>query len=78
MKIAKWPKTFPPLTPDQAFISNDFMQYWHETLANHKRYTFLQQFNHRYPVKHAPSEFIHTLEIGAGSGNHIYYEKLSA
>jgi SAM-dependent methyltransferase len=78
MKIAKWPKTFPPLTLEQEFISHDFMKHWHETLANHARYSLIEQFNHRYPVKHSPVEFTHTLEIGAGIGGHIPYEKLSA
>ena len=30
--VSKWPKTFPPLTPEQKRISDDFMKYWHEVL----------------------------------------------
>lgn len=78
MKSAKWPKTFPPLTPEQEFISNDFMKYWHEILADHAQYSLLNQFNHCYPVKHVTNKFLNTLEIGAGIGGHLPYEKLSA
>ncbi|MCX7217344.1 MAG: class I SAM-dependent methyltransferase [Burkholderiales bacterium] len=72
----KWPKLFPPLTPAQAEISDDFMKYWHEVLP--KRYGIVDRFNHTYAVKAAPANFSRTLEIGAGNGEHLKYEKLSA
>jgi ubiquinone/menaquinone biosynthesis C-methylase UbiE len=77
MESIKWPKVFPPLTPEQQIISNDFMKHWHEILAKRSRYGLIEKFNHGYAVKHAPKNFLHTLEIGAGIGEHIKYEKLS-
>lgn len=71
----KWPKTFPSLSPEQQAISDDFMKYWHEVLP--RRYGIVDEFNHRYPVKIAPSNFLRTLEIGAGTGEHLIYEKLT-
>lgn len=73
---SKWPKTFPPLTPEQERIRDDFMHAWHEELP--KKYGVIERFNHGYVVKHAPSQFTRTLEIGAGIGEHLEYEKLTA
>ena len=70
-----WPKILPDLTPEQRRISDDFMQYWHEVLP--KRYGVVDDFNHKYPVKHAPQRFLRTLEIGAGLGEHLLYERLT-
>jgi len=71
----KWPKIFPPLTPEQREISDDFMKYWHEVLP--QRYGVVDRFNHQYVVKNAPKAFSRTLEIGAGSGEHLAYEALN-
>jgi SAM-dependent methyltransferase len=73
---SKWPKQFPPLTAEQERISNDFMRYWHEVLPN--RYGIVDEFNHRYAVRNAPPGFRRTLEIGAGIGEHLKYERLTA
>ncbi|MDB6032994.1 MAG: class SAM-dependent methyltransferase [Verrucomicrobiales bacterium] len=70
-----WPKTIPPLTPEQQQISDDFMRHWHEVLP--KKYGVVDDFNHGYPVRHAPGEFLTTLEIGAGLGEHLAYETLT-
>jgi SAM-dependent methyltransferase len=75
MAAPKWPKTFAPLTPDQERIRDDFMRAWHEELP--RRYGAIERFNHGYVVKHAPNAFVHTLEIGAGIGEHLTYEHLS-
>lgn len=75
MTTATWPKVVPPLTPEQRAISDDFMRYWHEVLP--RRYGIIEQFNHGYPVRHAPREFLTTLEIGAGLGTHLAHERLS-
>jgi SAM-dependent methyltransferase len=75
MNATRWPKRIPPLAPEQQRISNDFMKYWHEVLP--KRYGIVDHFNHRYPVKHAPRQFRGTLEIGAGLGEHLAYERLT-
>ncbi|MES2212647.1 MAG: class I SAM-dependent methyltransferase [Pseudomonadota bacterium] len=75
VKTSKWPKTFDALTEQQAQISDDFMKYWHTVLPN--KYGIVDKFNHEYPVIHAPKNFVTTLEIGAGIGEHLLYEKLT-
>lgn len=77
MELTKWPKNFPELTARQQEINHDFVKYWHEVLASRARYSLIEKFNHEYVVKQAPKEFSTTLEIGAGLGEHIEYEKLS-
>lgn len=71
----KWPKIFSELTEEQKWISNDFMYYWHTVLP--KKYTFIENFNNKYVIKNKPLNFTKTLEIGAGLGEHIFYETLS-
>jgi SAM-dependent methyltransferase len=71
-----WPKVFPELTPEQKQISDDFLKHWHKVLASKKQFTLIEKFNHTYPIKHAPKNFLTTLEIGAGLGEHLNYEKL--
>ncbi|MES3031009.1 MAG: methyltransferase domain-containing protein [Patescibacteria group bacterium] len=71
-----WPKIIPPLSLSQQEISDDFMRYWHEVLP--KRYGMLDGFNHSYSVRHAPKNFLKTLEIGAGLGTHLNYEHLTS
>ena len=72
---AKWPKVLPPLTPEQKQRSDAFMKLWHEVLP--QRYGLVERFNHRFPVRHSPAGFTTTLEIGAGLGEHLQYEKLT-
>lgn len=72
---AKWPKSLPPLTEEQKKISDDFMKLWHEVLPN--RYGIIEKFNHEFPVKYSQADFKTTLEIGAGLGEHLHYEKLT-
>jgi SAM-dependent methyltransferase len=71
----KWPKTFPPLTGEQEAIRDDFVRYWHEVLPTN--YRAIERFNHGYVVAHAPLSFRRTLEIGAGLGEHLAYERLT-
>lgn len=71
----KWPKILPPLTPEQRAISDDFMEYWLEILP--RRYGILDKFDHGYVVRTAGQCFLRSLEIGAGLGEHLVYEKLS-
>lgn len=73
--ISKWPKTFPPLSAEQERIRDDFVHAWHKELPN--KYGAIERFNHGYPVRRAPGGFVHTLEIGAGLGEHLAYERLS-
>lgn len=76
MKTSKWPKILAPITFAQEKISDDFMAHWLKLLDNRPYYSFIEKFNHNYVVKYAPKEFLTTLEIGAGLGNHLKYEKL--
>lgn len=76
MQTAKWPKVLPPLTPEQKRISDEFMKLWHQVLP--KRFGIVETFNHNFPVRHSQPNFVTTLEIGAGLGEHIHYEKLTA
>ncbi|MEY2411229.1 MAG: hypothetical protein QOF48_3899, partial [Verrucomicrobiota bacterium] len=73
--VAHWPKILPPLNDEQRRISDDFMKHWHEVLP--RKYGILDDFNHGYAVEHAPKTFLSTLEIGAGLGEHLAYEKLT-
>ena len=73
--LKKWPKIFPPLSEERQKINDDFVHYWHEVLP--KKYGFVDRFNHSYVVNHAPKNFKRTLEVGAGNGEHLKYEKLS-
>ncbi len=75
MTSQKWPKVLPELTEEQQRISDDFMKFWHEVLP--KSYGIVESFNHLYSVRNAPKGFHRTLEIGAGLGEHLLYEKLS-
>jgi hypothetical protein len=77
MPTSSWPKVLPPLTPAQQQRSDAFMRIWHEELAARPRYGLLERFNHRFPVRHSPPGFRTTLEIGAGLGEHLEYEKLT-
>jgi SAM-dependent methyltransferase len=77
MQTAKWPKILPPLTAEQKQISDDFMKRWHEELAGRSRYGLIETFNHNFPVKYSRPNFKTTLELGAGLGEHIHYEKLT-
>ena len=72
----KWPKVLPPLTEEQRRISDEFMKYWHYRLPN-AWFSVVEGFNHTFPVDYSGSDFLSTLEIGAGLGEHIKYEKLS-
>jgi SAM-dependent methyltransferase len=73
---SKWPKVLPALSPEQKRISDDFMKLWHEELP--RRFGVIEKFNHEFPVKHSRPGFRTTLEIGAGLGEHLHYEQLTA
>lgn len=74
-EFSKWPKILPPLTPEQQVISNDFMKLWHEILPG--KFSMIEEFNQNYAIKHAPHAFKRTIEIGAGLGEHLSFEKLT-
>ncbi len=77
MSAPAWPKVLPPLDPAQQKRSDAFMKLWHEELAGRPRYGLIEKFNHQFPVRHSPAGFRTTLEIGAGLGEHLVYEKLT-
>lgn len=72
---SKWPKKIAPLTPEQRLISDDFVKYWHEVLP--RRYGVVEKFNQLYPVRRSLKGFVRTLEIGAGTGEHLEFETLT-
>jgi ubiquinone/menaquinone biosynthesis C-methylase UbiE len=74
MNTSKWPKVLPPLTKEQQQISDDFMKHWLSVLP--QRFSMIERYNQGYPVKASPKNFRTTLEIGAGSGEHLLYETL--
>lgn len=71
----KWPKFFAELTEKQKWVHDDFVYYWHTILP--KKYRFIEKFNNNYVIKNKPLNFISTLEVGAGLGEHLAYETLS-
>ena len=42
------------------------------------RYGVVERFNHSFPVRHSRPGFRATIEIGAGLGEHLSHEQLSA
>ncbi len=72
-----WPRVLPELTTEQQVIRDDFMKHWHEVLGKSPTYEMVERFNHGYVVKHSPTDFVTTLEIGAGLGEHLRYESLN-
>jgi SAM-dependent methyltransferase len=75
--VSKWPKTQAPLAPEQQVVFDDFMKLWHEVMPQ-RSYGVIERFNHRFPVRHSRPGFRRTIEIGAGLGEHLRYERLSA
>jgi ubiquinone/menaquinone biosynthesis C-methylase UbiE len=71
----KWPKKMPTLTDEQIAIRNDFIEYWLTVLP--KRYGIIERYNHGYASNKGFFQGCKTLEIGAGIGEHLAYEKLA-
>jgi SAM-dependent methyltransferase len=63
------------MTSEQKRISDEFMKLWHQELPS--RFGFVENFNHSFPVKHSRPGFRASIEIGAGLGEHLHYEKLN-
>ncbi len=70
-----WPKVPPPLSAAESQAREEFMQLWHEQLPG--RYSALEDFNQGYVARLPHRSGIKTLEIGAGLGGHLPYERLS-
>jgi len=73
--MSVWPKVLPPLDPASRRIHDEFMRDWLEALPN--RYRIADRFNHRYAARNN-GPFLRTLEIGAGTGEHLRHEQLTA
>ena len=71
----KWPKSPIELTPEQKAISDDWLKYWLDLMPH--KYGVYAKFNHEYVVRNAPKEFLSTLEIGCGDGEHLKHENLN-
>jgi ubiquinone/menaquinone biosynthesis C-methylase UbiE len=71
----KFPKKLPKLSKRKKIISDTFMKLWHQEL---KKFQLIENFNHNYVARSRiiPKKKINTLEVGAGIGNHLFYEKL--
>jgi SAM-dependent methyltransferase len=72
----KWPKKPPPLTREQLDAYDAFIEHWLEILP--KSYGLVERFNHSFPVRHSRPGFHRTIEIGAGLGEHLRHEHLTA
>jgi len=70
-----FPKVVPYLTPEQKLIKDDFMEHWLQVLRNN--YGIVDRFNHKIVVRNKSKNFLKTLEIGAGLGEHLNYEELN-
>ena len=71
----KWPKKLISLTDSENKISDEWMQYFFQ--INRSKFSKIINFNHKYIVKRSKDNFLSTLEVGAGLGEHLTYEKLS-
>ena len=69
-----WPKRVAQFTDEQRRIQNDWLQHHHEQLPDEHRH--IARFNHGYTARSARAG--RTLEIGAGLGDHLRYEDLTA
>ncbi len=69
----KWPKKIQQLNEEEKKIRDQFVKLWHEVLP--KKYELVENFNHRYPLKSKRSKKERILEIGAGIGSQLNYEK---
>lgn len=72
VRDSKWPKRPPLLSAAQLAAREQFVREWLELLP--ERYGFLERFNHsvaKLPHKSGSK----TLEIGAGLGEHLRYER---
>lgn len=69
----KWPKVRPPLNAEQESVWEDFFTLWHEVLP--RRYQVVERFNQAFPTRYQHAGVRTTIEIGAGMGAHLDYER---
>lgn len=70
-----WPRQRPVLTEQQHEILEDWYGFWLNTMPD--RYSAIVRFNQEYPARTAVPG-ARTLEIGAGTGEHLLYEDASS
>lgn len=73
--VSKWPKVRPPLTGEQESVWEDFFTLWHEVLP--RRYRVVERFNQAFPTRYQHAGVRTTIEVGAGMGAHLDFEKPS-
>jgi SAM-dependent methyltransferase len=69
----KWPKKHIVLSDEQFKIIEDWMPFWLKIYAS--KYNFIEKFNNTFVQKRSKNITGKTLEIGAGLGEHLNYEK---
>ena len=72
-RVSCWPKQRPALSDRQQAILADWYAYW--LTAALPRYGAIVRFNHEYAARSA-APGLRTLEIGAGTGEHLFHEAL--
>src|SRR4051812_2639253 len=66
-----WPKRRPDLTREQRLILEDWYKYWLGVMPT--QFRGVVHFNNEYPLR-TYRRGVRTLEIGAGTGDHIRFE----
>lgn len=74
--MSVWPKQVSSLGPEEKKICDEFMADWHKKLGGPLR--LMNYFNHSFVVKHSPPAWHRTLDLGAGLGEHLLFEKNSS
>lgn len=72
----KWPKRLPLRSEAQRLKDEAFVELWLELLP--RRFGLVERYNHGRPAVTAPAGFRRTLELGAGRGEHLQWERLTA
>lgn len=70
-----WPKKIPEMSLEKKKINDDWQKYFHN--INRDKFSSITHWGHEYVARNAPANFIKTLEVGPGLGEHLKYEKLS-
>jgi 2-polyprenyl-3-methyl-5-hydroxy-6-metoxy-1,4-benzoquinol methylase len=71
----KWPKPTQKKNKYQQEVDVDWQAYFYG--INRKQYSAFVNFGHQYVTRHHKPDFVTTLEVGAGVGEHFHYEHLT-
>ena len=69
----KWPKQLRVLSEEEENARNQFVKIWHENLPG--KFGLVERFNHIFPLRSKLGQNERVLEIGAGLGEHLQYER---